>query len=130
MVNKLIEMGEITDITKEEAMATFIAGIVRSVRFGSASSHGKANMMCFNYMEDHGAFTRNAEGKYVIDFAKAEAAIDSWANLIIETQATGNFEFAQKYAAENASIREALAAEVAKVNGVGIPRDITFDFAW
>ena len=130
MVNKLIEMGEITDITKEEAMATFIAGIVRSVSFGSASSHGKANMMCFNYMEDHGAFTRNAEGKYVIDFAKAEAAIDSWANLIIETQATGNFEFAQKYAAENASIREALAAEVAKVNGAGIPRDITFDFAW
>jgi hypothetical protein len=28
-----------------------------------ASSHGKANMMCFNYMEDHGAFIRNAEGK-------------------------------------------------------------------
>ena len=130
MVNKLIEMGEITDITKEEAMATFIAGIVRSVRFGSASSHGKANMMCFNYMEDHGAFSRNAEGRYVIDFTKAEAAIDSWANLIIETQATGNFEFAQKYAAENASIRETLAAEVAKVNEAGIPRDITFDFAW
>ena len=45
MVSKLIEMGEITDITKEESIATFIAGIVRSVRFGFASSHGKANMM-------------------------------------------------------------------------------------
>ena len=130
MVNKLIEMGEITDITKEESIATFIAGIVRSVRFGSASSHGKANMMCFNYMEDHGAFTRNAEGKYVIDFEKAPAVIDSWASLILETQATGNFEFAQKYAAENASIRETLAAEVALVNNAGIPRDIVFDFAW
>ena len=83
MVNKLIEMGEITDITKEESIATFIAGIVRSVRFGSASSHGKANMMCFNFMEDHGAFTRNADGKYVIDFEKASAAIDSWAALIL-----------------------------------------------
>ena len=130
MVNKLIEMGEITDITKEESIATFIAGIVRSVRFGSASSHGKANMMCFNYMEDHGAFSRNAEGRYVVDFEKAAAAIDSWANTIIETQATGNFEFAQKYAGENASIREALAADIAKVNEAGIPRDIVFDFAW
>ena len=130
MVNKLIEMGEITDITKEESIATFIAGIVRSVRFGSASSHGKANMMCFNYMEDNGAFTRNAEGKYVVDFEKAAAAIDSWAALILQTQATGNFEFAQAYAAENASIRENLAAEVAKVNEAGIPRDIVFDFAW
>ena len=130
MVNKLIDMGEITDITKEESIATFIAGIVRSVRFGSASSHGKANMMCFNYMEDHGAFSRNAEDRYVVDFEKAAEAIDSWANTIIETQATGNFEFAQKYASENASIREALAADIAKVNEAGIPRDIVFDFAW
>ena len=130
MVSKLIDMGEITDITKEESIATFIAGIVRSVRFGFASSHGKANMMCYNYMEDHGAFTRNAEGKWIIDFEKATAAVHSWASLILETQATGNFEFAQKYAAENASIREELAADIAKVNGAGIPRDITFNWAW
>ncbi len=130
MVNKLIEMGEITDITKEESIATFIAGIVRSVRFGSASSHGKANMMCYNFMEQNGAFTRNAEGRYVMDFAKAEEVIDAWANLILETQATGNQEFAKKYSAENASIREGLAADVAKVNKAGIPRDIVFDFVW
>ena len=66
----------------------------------------------------------------MIDFDKAAAAIDSWAALIIETQATGNQEFAKKYSAENASIREVLAAEIEKVNGAGIPRDIVFDFAW
>ena len=130
MVSKLIDMGEITDITKEESVATFIAGIVRSVRFGFASSHGKANMMCYNFMEEHGAFSRNAEGKYVIDFEKAAEVIDSWANLIITTQATGDLEFAQKYSAEHASITDALAADIAKVNGAGIPRDIVFDFAW
>jgi hypothetical protein len=92
MVSKLIDMGEITDITKEESVATFIAGIVRSVRFGFASSHGKANMMCYNYMEEHGAFTRNAEGKYVIDFEKAAEVIDSWANLILTTQANGSMQ--------------------------------------
>ena len=130
MVSKLIDMGEITDITKEQSIATFIAGIVRSVRFGFASSHGKANMMCYNYMEDHGAFTRNAEGKWVIDFEKASEAINSWANLILETQATGNFEFAREYSSKNASIREALAADIEKVNEAGIPRDIVFEFVW
>ena len=130
MVSKLIEMGEITDITKEESIATFIAGIVRSVRFGFASSHGKANMMCYNFMEDNGAFTRDAEGKWVVDFEKAAECINSWANLILTTQATGDLEFAQKYSSENASIRESLAADIEKVNGVGIPRDIVFDFAW
>ena len=130
MVNRLIDMGEITDITKEESVATFIAGIVRSVRFGYASSHGKANMMCYNFMEEHGAFSRNEEGRYVVDFEKAPAVIDAWANLILETQATGNFEFAQKYAAEHASISEGLAADVEKVNNAGIPRDIIFEWAW
>ena len=130
MVGKLIDMGEITDITKEESIATFIAGIVRSVRFGFASSHGKANMMCYNYMEDHGAIKRNAEGKFVVDFEKAPEVINSWAALILETQATGNLEFAQKYSSENASIREGLAADIAKVNGAGIPRDIVFDYTW
>ena len=60
----------------------------------------------------------------------SDLVIDSWASLILETQATGNVEFAQKYSAENASIRETLAAEVAKVNEAGIPRDIVFDFCW
>ena len=130
MVSKLIDMGEITDITKEESIATFIAGIVRSVRFGFASSHGKANMMCYNFMEDNGAFTRNAAGQWVVDFEKATEVINSWANLILTTQANGDLEFAQKYSAENASIRENLAADIAKVNEAGIPRDIVFDFAW
>ena len=130
MVSSLIDMGEITDITKEESIATFIDGIVRSVRFGFASSHAKENMMCYNYMEKNGAFTRNEEGKWVIDFEKAAECINSWANLIIETQATGNVEFAKAYSAENASIGEALAADIEKINGAGIPRDIVFDFAW
>jgi hypothetical protein len=86
--------------------------------------------MCFNFMEDNGAFTRDAEGRYVIDFEKAAACIDEWSALILEVQANGNFEFAQEYAAANASIRPALAAEVAKVNEAGIPRDIVFDFTW
>ena len=87
-------------------------------------------MMCYNFMEDFGAFTRDADGKYVIDFEKSAAAIDAWASLILETQATGNFEFAQKYSSENASIRKSLSADIEKVNGAGIPRDIIFEFAW
>ena len=87
-------------------------------------------MMCYNFMEEHGAFSRNEEGRYVVDFEKAPAVIDAWANLILETQATGNFEFAQKYAAEHASISEGLAADVEKVNNAGIPRDIIFEWAW
>lgn len=126
MVTKLIEMGEITNITAEDAIATYIAGILRSVRFGAASSHGKANMMCFNYMEKAGAFSRDAKGQYVIDFGKAKEAMNGWAALILQTQGDGNVEFATKYRAENGGIAPALQADLDKINGAGIPRDITF----
>lgn len=126
MVTKLIEMGEITNITAEDAIATYIAGILRSVRFGAASSHGKANMMCFNYMEKAGAFSRDTKGQYVIDFGKAKEAMNGWAALILQTQGDGNVEFATKYRAENGGITPALQADLDKINGTGIPRDITF----
>ena len=126
MVTKLIEMGEITNITAEDAIATYIAGILRSVRFGAASSHGKANMMCFNYMEKAGAFSRDAKGQYVIDFGKAKEALNGWAALILQTQGDRNVEFATKYRAENGGITPALQADLDKINGAGIPRDITF----
>lgn len=130
MVCKLIEKNEIPLISKEDAITTYIAGLVRSVRFGFASSHGKANMMCYNYMMDNEVFSRDKNGKYHIDFVKAEKAIDSWANLILTTQATGNYAFAKEYTAKHANITGDLAADIAIVNKLGIPRDIRFDFVW
>ncbi|MBR5249212.1 MAG: Zn-dependent hydrolase [Bacteroidales bacterium] len=126
MVCKLIEMGEITNITEEEAISTYIAGILRSVRFGAASSHGKANMMCFNYMEEQGAFSRNEAGKFIIDFPKAKAAMNSWADLILTVQGDGNYEFATEFRGKNGGITPALQADLDLINNAGIPKDIRF----
>ena len=123
---KLIKMKEITNISVEDAITTYIAGILRSVRFGASSSHGKANMMCYNYMEKEGAFTRNEDGTYHIDFDKAKASINSWGALILEVQGEGNFDFAKQFREENGSIGEKLQADLDKINNSGIPVDIRF----
>ncbi len=130
MVCELIDMGEIPLISKEDAITTYIAGLVRSVRFGAASSHGKANMMCYNFMKEHEAFSRNKDGYYHIDYEKALDAIDAWADLILTTQATGNYPFAKEYCANHAVVSEALQADLAHINDLGIPRDIVFDMVW
>lgn len=127
MVVSLIEKGEITNITQEDAYATFIAGILRSVRFGAASAHGKANMMCFNYFEENGAFARNQEGKYVIDFTKAKQAMESWAALVIKVEGEGDLEFAKAYNEKNGVIKPELQKDLDKINSAKIPKDIRFE---
>jgi hypothetical protein len=127
LVTKLIEKGEITNITVEESITTHIAGILRSVRFGAASSHGKANMMCFNFFENAGAFIRDENGQFVIDYAKSFQAMNDWAELIIVTQGNGDFEFAQQFRNEYGGITKTLQADLDKINSAGIPRDIRFN---
>ena len=69
MVTKLHEQGELGDAPLEDYYVTFMAGIFRSIRFGAASAHGRANMIRFNFFEEMGAFTRDeATGAYRVDF--------------------------------------------------------------
>lgn len=126
LVCNLIDKGEITEISKADAITTYIAGILRSVRFGATESHGKANILCYNVMEKQGAFTRNADGTYHIDLEKAEAAVNYWGGLILKTQGEGDLDFAIKFREENGKITPELQADLDKINGAGIPRDIRF----
>ena len=65
MVTQLFERGELTEYSVDHHYVTFLAGIFRSVRFGAASAHGRANMVRFNYFRERGAFSRDeATGKY------------------------------------------------------------------
>ncbi len=124
MVQKLIEKGEITNITVEDAYTTFIAGLFRSIRFGSADAHGQANMMCFNFFEKEGAFVRGNNGKYHVDLEKAKTAMANWAALILKVEGEGDLDYATNYNKENSKISNTLAADLETIANSNIPVDI------
>ncbi|NVN93683.1 MAG: Zn-dependent hydrolase [Bacteroidetes bacterium] len=127
IVTKLIEMGHLKDVTVEDSYVTFMAGIIRSVRFGAADSHGKANMMCFNYFEDAGAFSRNADGSYKVDMEKTKKAMNEWAARVIQFEGDGDYDGASKYLEANSNIRKELQEDIAKLKTANIPVDIIFE---
>ena len=127
LVLNLIDKGEITDISVEDAITTYIVGLLRSVRFGAAEAHGIANMMCYNYLFENGAFTRNGNGTYHINYDKARKAMEGWIALILKTQAEGDFEFAAQYSKDNGVIKRDLQNDLDRINKSGIPRDIRFN---
>jgi hypothetical protein len=127
IVTKLIEMGQLKDVTVEDSYVTFMAGIIRSVRFGAADSHGKANMMCFNYFEDAGAFSRNADGTYKVDMEKTKNAMNEWSAKVIKFEGEGDYDGASKYLEANSNIRKELQEDIAKLKTANIPVDIIFE---
>ena len=127
LVTKLAEMGVYTNTEMIDNYTTFLAGIFRSVRFGAASAHGKANMLEFNYMQKEGAFTRNEEGLYAIDFDKMKTAVEKLAGDILICQGNGNYEAAKAWLGEMSVIMPELQADLDRVNEAGIPTDIYYN---
>lgn len=126
LVTKLREMGEITDGELMDNFVTFFAGVFRSSRFGTASAHGKANMMRFNFFEDYGAFTRNDDGYYSIDLEKMAEAMNALVDKIMTIQGEGDYEAAKAWIEADGNLRETLRTDLARLNEGGIPVDIIF----
>ena len=126
LTEQLIERGEITNTTVAQNYITFIAGILRSVRFGATEAHGVANIMCYNYFLEHGAFSRNADGKYVIDVEKAREAARGWAAIIIAMEGEGDAAAAKAYSDKNGKISNDLQRDLDAIRDANIPRDIIY----
>ncbi len=126
IVQTLIEKGEINDITIEDAYVTYLAGLLRSVRFGATEAHGIANMMCFNYMQDQKAFSRDKDGKYVVNVKNMRSALEGWAALVLKTEGDGDYNAAKAYADKNGKVRADLAKDLKAIENANIPVDIVY----
>jgi hypothetical protein len=126
MITKLHEKGEVAG-SLEDYYVTFMTGIFRSVRFGAASAHGRANMLRFNFFADRGAFTREPSGRYRVDIAKTRAAMDELSALILKLQGDGDYAGVKKLGDELGVIRPDLAADLKRLSARDIPVDVVFN---
>lgn len=127
MITELHKKGEI-DGDMKEYYTTFMASIFRSVRFGAASAHGKANMIRFNFFKDMGAFSRDANtGKYKIDYDKIQEAMNALSEKILTLQGDGDYDGVTQLVADMALIPDELQSDLDLLGEKGIPVDIVFD---
>jgi hypothetical protein len=126
LVTKLNEKGEYEgDLMKN--YVTFAAGIFRSVRFGASSSHGKANLITFNYFVEQGATVKNEDGTYTVDFEKMKVAVEGLAAIIIKIQGDGDIEAAKKLIEEKNIIHPELEKDLQSLTDKNIPVDIVWE---
>jgi len=127
LVTKLYEMGEQTEGQVMDNYVTFFAGTFRSVRFGAASAHGKSNMMRFNFFSEEGAFTRNADGTFMVDFEKTKAAMEKLVQKIVYIQGDGDYDAAKLWVETDGIVKPELQYDIDRINSANIPVDVVFE---
>lgn len=126
MVTSLLKQGELQGDIKDY-YTTYMAGLLRSVRFGASDAHGQANMQCFNFFKSKGAFIRTQEGTYKIDYDKFGSAMVDLSRLILTLQGNGDRLAVEKAQKENAVISTELQNDLNRLSKLGIPVDLVFE---
>jgi len=128
MIDALSGKGELEKGKLMDSYVTFLAGILRSVRFGASDAHGKANMVRFNFFAERGAFTRDATtGRYRVDFEKMRDAMNALSAKLLMVQGDGDYAEAKRMTETMGVIPPTLAKDLATLKDAHIPVDIRFE---
>jgi hypothetical protein len=127
LITRMYETGVLGERDLMDTYVTFMASIFRSIRFGVASSHGKANMVRFYYFQERNAFARDPEtGTYQVNMEKMQEAMNALAGTILTIQGDGDYDTARELVEEKGFIRDELQADLNRLKDLNIPVDIVF----
>jgi hypothetical protein len=118
----LIDRGALPKERRNEYYASYVAGIFRTVRFGTAEAHGRAEMMEFNFLSERGAIARDSSGRYAVAYEKMRDAIAALTKELLEIEATGDRARADAWFARYDKMPDDLRA------ALDAQKDIPIDF--
>jgi len=111
----------------EEYYASYVAGILRTLRFGTGEAHGRAEMMEFNYLAEQKALSF-AGGRYTIDYARMPSALAQLARELLEMEATGDRQRAEKWFVKYDTMPLDLVGALAATTGIPVDIEPIFSF--
>jgi len=128
MVTQLHARGELGDADLMDNYVTFLGGLFRSIRFGASSAHGIANLVRFNFFQEHGAFSRDgATGAYRVNFDQMQKAVDALSEKILRLQGDGDYEGVVQFMEQMGMLTPSLESDLQRLGKANIPVDVIFE---
>jgi len=120
----LVDRGDLPKEKLNGYYASEVAGIFRTVRFGVAEAHGRAEIMEFNFFSERGVIKREgATGRYVIDLEGMPAAVAALAKELLEQEATGDRARVEAWFAKYGAVPPELAKALQAASDVPVDID-------
>jgi len=109
--------------------ASYIAGNLRSVRFGVGEAHSRGEMMEFNFLLENGAVTFDPGSKrYLVQFAKMPETIAALAKTLLQIEARGDRQAAEQWFDHYGTMPPQLKDALTKTKAIPVDLDPTFSF--
>lgn len=125
----LVDHGALPKERLEEYYASYLAGLFRTIRFGTAEAHGRAEMMQFNFLSEQKAIIHDAStGRYQADYSLMPEAIARLAKELLEIEATGDRTRAEAWFNRYDQMPASLRAELNQASEVPVDVDPVFSF--
>ena len=120
----LVDRGNLPQDKLRGYYASEVAGIFRTVRFGVAEAHGRAEIMEFNFFFERGAISRDAvSGRYTIDFDRMPDAVAALAKELLEQEATGDRARVEAWFTKYGTVPPELSKALAAASDVPVDID-------
>jgi hypothetical protein len=120
----LVDRGDLPKDKLNGYYASEVAGIFRTVRFGVAEAHGRAEIMEFNFFSERGVITHDAaSGRYAIDLDGMPAAVAALAKELLEQEATGDRARVEAWFAKYGMVPPELAKALGAASDVPVDID-------
>jgi hypothetical protein len=123
----MMERGELPAAERDQALATYFAGLFRAVRFGIDEAHGRGASLQLSYLKEKGAYEWvPSQQRFRIDYGRMQSGIRDLVADLVRLQGNGDYAgtkaFFEHYARLDDNARAVLA------NTAGIPTDIQPDY--
>ncbi len=126
----LVDHGALPKENLNGYYASYVAGILRSVRLGVAEAHGRAELMEFNFLVEKGGIKFDAASShYVIQYGEMPGCIGMLAHELMAMEATGNRSHAKGWFQHYAVMSPVLSAELKKVEDIPVDIEPVFSFS-
>jgi len=123
----LMDHGAMPKDRAEEYYASYVAGIFRTLRFGTGEAHGRAEMMEFNYLLENRAVSFG-NGLYGIDCRRMPVVLAQLARELLEIEATGDRARAEKWFAKYDKMPADLVKALAGTTAIPVDIEPVFSF--
>jgi hypothetical protein len=126
-----IDKGIVPKDLEKQHYVSYLAGLFRTVRFGTTEPHSKASMCELNFVHDRGGIRLDpVTKKWSVNFDKIGTAITEMASLWLTFEATGDYEGVKEFFRQWSPMPKEVAQALKELEHLPVDVEPVYSIQW